>query len=211
MASIFIEKYVLPILNLNEFLILKNNKLYYKIYETLFMFNRQNDLVKFKDIVLIAFNQDQLTELLKQFIEEKKTSRLKLNTSKPVQDLFARRLNHFEEKLKQCESSFNWVMKGTIPGHRDVEAFLKSNQQQMIYRGSGMPSGSFSSKAPANRFVMNFSGSKIDYSVRMVVGKNPGEKHHVVISKTMEYVQAVKATQKIKIINDMRYLTSFFN
>jgi hypothetical protein len=38
--------------------------------------------------------------------------------------------------------------------------------------------------------------------------KNPGEKHHVVLCKTMEYVQAVKAAKKIKIINDMRYLTS---
>jgi len=150
MASICVEKYVLFILNSNEFLILKNNKLYYKIFETLFMFNRENDLLKFKDIILIEFNQDQLAELLKQFIEEEKTSRLKLNTSKSVQDLFARRLNYFEEKPKQCESSFNWVMKGNIPGHREVQAFLKSNQQKMIYKGSGMPSGSFSSKVPAD-------------------------------------------------------------
>jgi hypothetical protein len=72
MASICVEKYVLFILNSNEFIILKNNKLYYKIFETLFMFNRENDLLKFKDIILIEFNQDQLAELLKTIHRRRK-------------------------------------------------------------------------------------------------------------------------------------------
>ena len=81
----------------------------------------------------------------------------------------------------------------------------------MIYRGGGMPSGAFSSKTPADRFVMDFTGIKSGYSVEMTVTKNPGEKHHVVIRKTMAYVPKVRKERKDKYRANINSLESFFN
>jgi len=61
---------------------------------------------------------------------------------------------------------------------------------------------------PADCFVSKFSGVKSDYSVEMIVGKNPEENYHIVIIKTMDYIQSVRDVSKIK---EIKLLKSYFN
>ncbi len=71
MASIFIEEYILPILDsfykFEELIENKYNKALYKIYETLFILDREKDLERFKNLFLTNFTQDQLENLSKHF------------------------------------------------------------------------------------------------------------------------------------------------
>ena len=201
----------MPILaSADEFIALRNNgnyEAFSKIFVTLFIFSREKELLKCRDIILTFLSQDQLDYLLMHLIEVKNSKFKNLNQCKPIQDLFTFRLKFLNEKLNQFQGS--WIMNGCIPSHPEVEVFLKSEQQLMIYRGSGMPSGAFSSKAPADRFVVNYSGVKNGYSVEMTVAKNPREKHHIVIRKTMQSILTAKAAYQAKYIKNIDILSAF--
>ncbi len=71
MASIFIEEYILPILDsfykFEELIENKYNKALYKIYETLFILDREKDLERFENLFLTNFTLDQLENLSKHF------------------------------------------------------------------------------------------------------------------------------------------------
>ena len=214
MASICIEEYILPILDssykFEELIENKYNTALYKIYETLFILDREKDLERFKDLFSANFTQDQLENLLTEFIEAK-TSDTKLNTSKPIKELFNLRLKYLQEKVNDSDASVNWIMKGTIPDHPDLETFLKSNKQQFIYRGSDTPMRVFIARMSADCFVSKFSGVKSDYSVEMIVGKNPEENYHIVINKTMDYIQSARDAYKVELIKKIKLLKSYFN
>ena len=215
MASNILENYVLPILNstseLNNMRCGSNNiKSIYKICRTLIMFKREKEMVKFKDNVLVSLTQDQLTSLLNEFINEKNSSNINLSKSAPIAELFTNRIRLLEQKLN--DPNISWVMNGsTIRGHSEVEAFLRSEQRQLIYRGSGMPSGAFQQKTTADNFVKNFSGFKSGYSVDMTVVKNPREKPFVLINKTSAYFDSIKAVKLTSYRKEIRTLKSFFN
>ena len=166
-------------------------------------------MVKFKDNVLVSLTQDQLTSLLNEFINEKNSSSISLSKSAPIAELFTNRIRLLEQKLN--DPNISWVMSGSIRGHSEVEAFLRSEQRQLIYRGSGMPSGAFQQKTTADNFVKNFSGLKSGYSVEMTVVKNLKEKPYVLINKTSAYFDSTKAVKLTSYRKEIRTLKSFFN
>lgn len=213
MASICLEKFVLPILDslteLSKFRSETNSsKSIYKMCETLVMFDRENDLTKFNDLVLVKLSQDQVSSLLAELLNGKMSGCSKLNKSKPITELFTNRLRILENKLN--DNQVSWVMSGSIRGHPQVEAFLRSEQRQMIYRGSGMPSGSFQQRTTADNFVRNFSGLKTGYSVEMTVVKEQREKPYVIVNKTTAYADSVRAVKRANYSKEINTLKSFF-
>ena len=219
MALMFSENFVLPILQMTDELIsLRNNGnyyIYYKIYKTLFMLNLDKELFKLKDFILSNFDQDQLHALLTEFLDYKNKFSCTLNKSKPIVEMFNYRMNQLEENLNTTLSQlqFSWIMKDGIDGHKKVNQFLRSDQQEMIYSGSEFHNGGFSSKSKAECFVHEFSGLKnrydIRYSTKMQTVKTPRQKYHVIITKTMEYFHAVQNEHRKKFDLEISILKSY--
>ena len=61
------------------------------------MLDREKDLERFKDLFLANFSQDQLGNLLIEFIKENNRSGcIELEKSKPIRELFNLRLKYLE-------------------------------------------------------------------------------------------------------------------
>jgi len=178
-----LEKYVLPILDKpNEFINYISSLL--KISETLFLYGCDNELTKFKDLVLANLNQNQIQKLLEKYIKRKNENRL--HVCKQIIDLFNFRINFLKQNLPVND----WKMNGRVSS-QEVTEFLKSNRQEMTYRGGDESLGHFYSIVQARKFASVYSGFNRDYSIQIEAFKIKKDKPFVTITKTLEYFNAI--------------------
>ena len=209
MASIYFEKYVLPILDstveLNVLLRSGSYTEFSQIFETLFLMKRDKELEKLKNFVIGSFSEDQMSS----FLDELKTKKFiefgNDNECKPIKEFFMQRLSLLLYKVN--DQSVSWAMDLTVQGHPEVEIFLRSEEQQMVYRGSGMPSGYFQKKANADNFVTRFSN--LESSIEMTVVRNPRENPFVLITKRFRQAASIPAWRMSQYHSEIKYLRSF--
>jgi len=109
-----LEKYVLPILDKpNEFINYISSLL--KISETLFLYGCDNELTKFKDLVLANLNQNQIQKLLEKYIKRKNENRL--HVCKQIIDLFNFRINFLKQNLPVND----WKMNGRVSSQDSIQ------------------------------------------------------------------------------------------
>ena len=201
-ASMCLEEFVMPYVAVaNEFLRLGNNTTYYNIFECLFILDREEELIKLKDLIIDKYDQNKLHDLLSEFVA-RRLNPIDFSACKPIVDLFKYRLHQLECSLHSPD--FNWTMPGQIPEHRDVTYFLNTNRQTMTY-------SAFSNKPQAEQFVRSYSGPKQGYSTEMIAVKNTNQSPFVFITKTMDYFNSNKTASR-KVINEkINYLKPFLH
>jgi hypothetical protein len=190
LAEKFLKDNVLPILNnITEFRKIKCNILYC-IAETLIIFDEdKNEIAKFKDLLL---DSSELKFFLKVILANRaKSSFDKFNSSKQIMDLFVFRLNQVDQQLKDLKFDLA-IQDASFPGHKEVEDFLKSNQKEFIYYGTGESNGKFSSIIQATSFVSKHIGVKKNYSTKMSINMTE-EQISVKIVKTNKYIEKIRS------------------
>ena len=102
-------------------------------------------------------------------------------SSRHVMQLFEYRRSYLKERVLK-DTNFTWAMPGSIEGHPEVTAFLRGNEETMVYKGG------FKTIFEARRFADN-NGLQNGYSLAMVASGS-GQKAQVTIAKTKEYYES---------------------
>lgn len=172
-----------------------SSKLYH-LAETILLFdNQEEQITKFKNLILKSLDKSELYTLLDEIAKENRPNFSKFNNSKPILDLFIHHLKYLDEKIKS--HVFNWCMENaSIPKHKEVEDFLKSSNIEMVYQGAGETGGCFVSKSAAECFASTYRRDGSDYCVKIAAFKKPNQKAFVKIVKTKSHFEEISGTYK---------------
>ena len=137
------------------------------------------NMESFKNVIIKTLKPELYEELFESFMANLN----RYSSIKQILDLFKHRVAWLEDKINNFRD-FSWRMpNATMPFHKTVEDFLRSNKHQMTYEG-------FQGVTRAKGFASENGGLKFDegYSTEMSV-EGKGRKFSVKIVKTKAYHQ----------------------
>lgn len=175
----------------------KSLKILYFLAETLVSFKNSEDLMlNYKNLI----NHLKNSSIFKQLIEEFIKYFNKLKHSKSIYDLFNLRFKMLTNALRNTPE-FSNVMEGNIPGHKEVETFLRSNHSELIYT-------KFNDLKQAKEFHSRYNGLKRGYSIQIETN-GKGKTTYCVIKKTNELYQIQLLNYK-NLLTELKLIESYF-
>jgi hypothetical protein len=128
-------------------------------------------------------------------------------SNKFLLDLFKHRISGLEAEIKKIDEKFTWSMpEATMPEHKEVQKFLRSDSHKMVY------SSAFKTSHDAAEFIKLYdvldSQLKNGYSASMTIDTSTSVKIH----KTRKYYESrlsLLAKHKQELINTLSLYTNF--
>lgn len=142
----------------------------------------------FKDSIIATLDVDLYEKLFESLIANIKG----FSSIKQILDLFKHRVKWLEDKLNNVKE-ISWSMPdASVPKHRQLENFLRSERNEMTYHN-------FDTISYARNFANHYGGLKNGYSVEMHAG-GTGRNSYVEVVKTRKYHEHyVKALDKYRV------------
>ena len=148
----------------------------------------ETNMENFKNSIIATLDVDSYEKLFESLMNRIKG----FSSIKQILDLFKHRVKWLEDKLNNV-NEFSWSMpNASVPKHRQLEEFLRSERNEMTYRN-------FDTISYARNFANHYGGLKNGYSVEMNAG-GTGRNSYVEVVKTRKYHEHyVKALDKYKV------------